>query len=145
MIIFQITLTGPMLQYLAALKRQEETGVNVNELLYPDSRFVTTMQSLIRQNLVSHEIPLNNREASTGKVPAEWKTKGRRFYYEITAKGIAALQLAGFDLQEFLDQVRLGLPGPMTPSYGELYREAQDAGGKPARVGRGRRRVAVAS
>lgn len=134
MIIFQITLTGPMLQYLAALKHQEEVGVEALNLLAADGRFVTTMQSIMRQNLASHELPINY---TTAKNPGEYKFKGkRRFIYEITPKGMAALQLAGFDLSEFLTAISKGLSAPVVPRYQELYKDTPE--GQRVRSGRGR-------
>lgn len=138
MIIFQITLTGPMLQYLAALKHQEEAGASAHELLYADGRFVTTMQALIRQGLASHESPVSDKRNKDGEREIKWATKGRRFHYEITPKGLAALQLAGFDLHEFLGQVTKGLPPP-GEAYTAIYKEMQSEGARPVPAGRGRR------
>lgn len=59
MIIFQITLTGPMLVYLATAQRQLDTGEDMFDILRWDGRFVSTIQQLERQGLLTHETPIS--------------------------------------------------------------------------------------
>lgn len=100
MIIFQITLTSAMLQYLALLKQQEATRIDLITATGRDPRFVTTINALLRQGLCSHHVEYTKDEAT------------RYLVYQLTPKGDAALQLAAFDLRDFLDTVRAALPAP---------------------------------
>ena len=124
MIIFQITLTGIMLQHLAMLKRQAESERSAYDALRWDGRYVTTTQSLIRQGLATHERPTNKDYLSTGLY--KFKDKARRFPYEITPKGLVALQLAAYDMKEFIDQINQKALPP-----GERYSEVYDIAGHP--------------
>ena len=125
MIIFQITLTGVMLKHLAVLKRQHETGVSAFDALRWDGKYVTTTQSLINQGLATHEKPTNNDYLSTGVY--KFREKGRRFPLEITEKGLCALQLAAYDLKDFVDEVSLKRL-PAGESYSSIYGTAGHPG-----------------
>ena len=103
MIIFQVTLTGPMLVHLAMLNRQttEVEGPDAFDYLMWDGRYVSTVQNLIRQGLATHESPMS----LPGQQPIKFADKKRKHVYEITPKGQAALELARHDLKDFIDQV----------------------------------------
>ena len=124
MIIFQITLTQPMIQHLAVLKRQKDFGVAAFENLRWDRLYVTTAASIIRQGLATHEKPLNNDYLSTGVY--KFKDKKRKYPYEITEKGEAALRLVAFELEDFISQVRLESLPPGV--HGEYYQINDTAG-----------------
>ncbi len=113
-----------MIQHLAMLKRQKDSGFSVYESLRWDGRYVTTTQNLIRQGLATHEKPTNNDYLKTGEY--KFASKKRRFPYEITDKGEAALQLVAFDLKEFVDQVSMRALPP-----GASYHEVWDTAGHP--------------
>ena len=98
MIIFQITLTSSMLQYLALLKHQDATQIDIITATGRDPRFVTTVNSLLRQGLCEHHPEYAKDEAT------------RYLVYQLTPKGDEALQLAAFDVRDFLETVRAALP-----------------------------------
>ena len=105
MIIFQITLTGPMLRTLAMIKAANARGVSVVEMpsTAHDGRFVTTTHSLKAQGLILHHWPSQDSHST---LPEAERANLPRWSYEITPKGDAALQLAAFDMQDFLDEVK---------------------------------------
>lgn len=113
-IIFQITLTGAMLQFLAHLHQQEVNGdpEYIHQLTMRN--FITVSHSLERQGLITHESHI--KPYSPGDEPPTFATPGRRFHYELTDKGRAALQLAACDLKDFLADIGVVLDKPTAPT-----------------------------
>jgi hypothetical protein len=114
LITWQLSLSGNALRVLVAIR---EGNVTDNALMNRTlAHFITAVRALEREGLITHEhhvgIP---RE---GEQPV-FATPGRKYHYEITTKGELALQLAAFDLQDFLAEVGLELSRDATPTLTE--------------------------
>ena len=136
MILFQLSLSGHMLRLLVMLVDQHRTGIQA--YTYHDlPNFVSTFHSLKREGLATWEEPIKDANGySPLEGPFKFRSKGRKFVYEITPKGRAALELAAMDLHQFIAEVTLQTP----PVDGKSLRTYQVHNALKKGVAKGKRK-----